>query len=127
MACFGGTLDDRPVPPASPDTEIIRHQCSMFPARGLTGADPRFDVERKPSTDQSVRLEIFEKGKDGPQEIPLPASDPVLEEIDEFADCILTGRPPETDGPAALKALALIRAAIESQRTGRPVDVNTVL
>ena len=93
----------------------------------LTGADPRFDAERKPSTDQSVRLEIFEKGKDGPQEIPLPTSDPVLEEIDEFADCILTGRPPETDGPAALKALALIRAAIESQRTGRPVDVNTVL
>ena len=47
----------------------------------------------------------------------------MLEEVDEFADCILTGRKPETDGRSSLKALALIRAAIESARTGRPVDV----
>ena len=48
---------------------------------------------------------------------------PVLEEIDEFADCVMTGKKPETDGHASLKALSLIRAAIESARTGKPVDV----
>ena len=42
-----------------------------------------------------------------------------LEEIDEFADCIQTGARPETDGQGALAALALIRAAIESARTGK--------
>ena len=47
----------------------------------------------------------------------------MLEEIDEFADCILTGKKPETDGPSALKALALIRAAIESAASGKPVEV----
>ena len=47
----------------------------------------------------------------------------MLEEIDEFADCILTGRRAETDGRESLKALALIRAAIESSKSGLPVEV----
>ena len=40
-------------------------------------------------------------------------------EIDEFADCILTGAQPETDGEGALSALAFIRAAIESSQSGK--------
>jgi predicted dehydrogenase len=91
--------------------------------RTVARVDRRFDVERKQSVDQSTRLELFEKGKNQPQEIPLPIGDPILEQIDEFADCILTGKKPETDGPSSLKALALIRAAIESAKTGKTVDV----
>ena len=53
----------------------------------------------------------------------LTEGDPILEEIDEFADCIRTGEKPETDGAGALVALALIRAAIESARTGRQVKL----
>jgi predicted dehydrogenase len=91
--------------------------------RTVARLDRRFDVERKQAVDQSTRLELFEKGKNQPQEIPLPIGDPILEQIDEFADCILTGKKPETDGPSSLKALALIRAAIESAKTGKTVDV----
>ena len=50
-----------------------------------------------------------------------------MEEIDEFADCIQTGAKPETDGQAGLNALSLIRAAIESNRTGKEVNVATLL
>jgi predicted dehydrogenase len=76
-----------------------------------------------PLADHYTRLELSEKGKNRPRRIPLPIGDPILEEIDEFADCILTGGTPETDGKGALAALALIRAAIESSRTGRPVEI----
>jgi predicted dehydrogenase len=70
--------------------------------------------------------ELFDKGKDAPETIPLPIGDPILEEVDEFADCIRTGRRPETDGEAALAALALVRAAIESAQTDAPVDLKSL-
>jgi predicted dehydrogenase len=73
--------------------------------------------------DQFTLLQLFDKGKDRPETIPLPTGDPILEEVDEFADCIRGGKNPETDGPAAMAALALIRAAIDSARTGTPVDL----
>jgi len=47
--------------------------------------------------DQDTRVQLFEKGKSGARDIPLLVGDPVLEEIDEFADCIRTGGKPETD------------------------------
>ncbi|MFQ5903046.1 MAG: Gfo/Idh/MocA family protein [Candidatus Binatia bacterium] len=76
-----------------------------------------------PVVDRYTKLLLFEKGKDGAQEIPLTKGDPILEEIDEFADCIQTGARPETDGEGALVALALIRAAIDSARTGKQAKV----
>lgn len=73
--------------------------------------------------DQYTTLHLFEKGKDKPDIVPLSIGDPILEEIDEFADCIRTGKRPETGGPGALAALTLIRAAIDSARTGMSVDM----
>lgn len=73
--------------------------------------------------DQDTKVEIFEKGKTGSKNVPITEGNPVLEEIDEFAHCIQTGTRPETDGECALTALALIRAAIESARTGEQVKI----
>lgn len=73
--------------------------------------------------DQDTRLQIFRKGRTGSEDIALNAGNPILEEIDEFADCIRTGKKPETDGQGALQALTLIRAAIESARTGKQVKL----
>jgi UDP-N-acetyl-2-amino-2-deoxyglucuronate dehydrogenase len=74
-----------------------------------------------PSVDRYTQLTLFELDKDGGKDISLPVGDPVLEEIDEFADCIRTGAKPETGGESSLAALTLIRAAIESAKTGKPV------
>jgi predicted dehydrogenase len=74
-----------------------------------------------PSVDRYTRLTLFELDKDGGKDISLAVGDPVLEELDEFADCIRTGTKPETGGESSLAALALIRAAIESAKTGNPV------
>jgi predicted dehydrogenase len=73
--------------------------------------------------DKYTILQLFDKSKDKPETISLSIGDPILEEIDEFADCIHTGKKPETDGQGALVALALIRAAIDSARLGKPVDL----
>jgi predicted dehydrogenase len=91
--------------------------------RTVARVDRRFDAERTQGPDESTRLELFEKGKTEPRHIPPRIGDPLLEEIDKVADCILTGRKAETDGRSSLKALALIRAAIESARSGKPVAV----
>ena len=71
---------------------------------------------------QFTTLTLFEKGK-RVRDISLAQVDPFLEEIDEFADCIRTGARPETDGQGALVALAFIRAAIDSARTGDQVKL----
>lgn len=76
--------------------------------------------------DKYTHLQLFGKGKDDLETIPLPIGDPILEEVDEFADCIRTGKKPETDGEGALAALAFIRAAIESARTEKAVDLKSL-
>jgi predicted dehydrogenase len=76
-----------------------------------------------PFSDRDTELRIFEKGKTGSSNVPLPQGDIILEEMDDFADCIRSGRQPETDGKAGLAALALVRAAIDSARTGNRVEI----
>ena len=73
--------------------------------------------------DRDTEVRIFEKGKTGSSQVPISAGNPIIEEIDEFADCIRSGSRPETDGESALAALALIRAAIDSAGTGQPVKL----
>ena len=73
--------------------------------------------------DQDTRLQIFKKDRTGSEDIALNAGNPILEEIDEFADCIQTGKRPETDGQGALQALGLIRAAIDSAQSGKQVKL----
>lgn len=74
-----------------------------------------------PVVDRFTRLTITTQDRHGEGEIPLPIGDPILEEMEEFADCIRTGAKPETDGPSSLAALALVRAAIESAGSGQQV------
>ena len=76
--------------------------------------------------DKYTKLQVFEKGKDEPTNITVRVGDPILEQVDEFADCIRTGAKPETDGHAALAALALIRAAMESAKTGKQVNLKNM-
>jgi predicted dehydrogenase len=73
--------------------------------------------------DQDTRLQIFKKDRTGCEDIALSVGNPILEEIDEFADCVRTGKKPETDGQGALHALGLVRAAIESARSGKQARI----
>ncbi len=55
---------------------------------------------------------------------PMPA---IVEEIEEFALCIRTGESPEIGGQAALHNLAVVLAAVESDKLGRPVEIASLL
>ena len=55
---------------------------------------------------------------------PMPA---IVEEIGEFARCIRTGQSPEVGGEAALHNLAVVLAAVESNKSGRPVEIASLL
>ncbi|MFH1335990.1 MAG: Gfo/Idh/MocA family oxidoreductase [Candidatus Zixiibacteriota bacterium] len=119
-----GYLGCNYVSPTSNWLRIYGTEANLFrttsPPSRPTFAEYLKDV---PHADRYTRLELFEKGKNRPTRIPLPIGDPILEEIDEFAHCILTGERPETDGKGALAALRLIRAAIESARSGGKVKI----
>ena len=55
---------------------------------------------------------------------PMPA---IIEEMEEFARCIRTGESQEIGGQTALHNLAVVLAAVESARSGGPVEVASVL
>jgi predicted dehydrogenase len=55
---------------------------------------------------------------------PMPT---IVEEIGEFARCIRTGESPEIGGQAALHNLAVVLAAVESDKSGKPVEIASLL
>ena len=55
---------------------------------------------------------------------PMPA---IVEEIGEFVRCIRTGESPEIGGQTALHNLAVVLAAVESAKSGGPVEVASLL
>jgi len=76
-----------------------------------------------PFADKDTELRIFEKGKTGSSIIPLLQGDIILEEMDDFAGSIRSGRPSETDGEGGLASLVLVRAAIESAQSGNRAEI----
>lgn len=57
------------------------------------------------------------------QSIEIETNDPIREQMEEFARCIRHGGRPETGAREAAAALAVVLAALESQRSGHRVDV----
>ena len=58
-----------------------------------------------------------------PEAIPYAPINLIADEFKEFGECILTGKRPETGGPEARAAVAVMEAAIESARTGKAVKI----
>jgi predicted dehydrogenase len=61
--------------------------------------------------------------------VPVPTlkNDTLVEELEEFADCVRGTGKPEVDGEKALRSLAVIRAGVKSAREGRHVTVEEIL
>jgi predicted dehydrogenase len=72
-------------------------------------------------------LGLVLENESGREQVPVLENDTVQEEIDEFAQCILNGSPPEVGGYEALAALAVIEAAVLSNQRRRPVEVAELL
>jgi predicted dehydrogenase len=57
---------------------------------------------------------------------PVETLDTVKDELAEFASNVRTGARPETGGPEALEAVAVLEGIVESATTGRIVDLDEV-
>lgn len=58
-----------------------------------------------------------------PEVTPIQRVNLIVDEFQEFGECITTGKRPETGGPEGRAAVAVMQAALESARTGRVVKV----
>jgi len=59
--------------------------------------------------------------------VPCEANDPLVEQMQEFADAVRGEREPEMDGERATASLAVVLAGIRSAQQGRRVEVGEVL
>jgi predicted dehydrogenase len=55
---------------------------------------------------------------------PMPT---IVEEMEEFARCIRTGASPEIGGQAAMHNLAVVLAAVESDASGKSVEITSII
>ncbi|MDH7601294.1 MAG: Gfo/Idh/MocA family oxidoreductase [Armatimonadota bacterium] len=66
-------------------------------------------------------------GSSDKEPVSLTPVDTQVEQLEEFAICARTGARPEVDGIAAIKALAIVRAALKSDVERRPVTTAEVI
>ena len=72
------------------------------------------------------RFYVQNTGDKDRTEEPVETLDTVKDELEEFARNIRTGTRPETGGPEALEAVAILEGIVESATTGRIVDLDEV-
>jgi predicted dehydrogenase len=72
-------------------------------------------------------LRFLKRGADRSDPVACAKNDPIREELEEFAAAVRGAGRPEMDGERGTASLAVIRAGIESARTGRRVEVAEIL
>ena len=72
-------------------------------------------------------LRFLTRGSPAPQSVPCEPQDTIVEELEEFADCIRGQGQPEMDGQRATESLAVIWAGVKSMQEQRRVEVAEVL
>ena len=76
------------------------------------------------------KLELLEEGRlrtEAAEEFPHEGFASYGEQMNEFGECVLSGRKPETGGEEGLHALAVIEAMVESAATRRIIELKEVL
>jgi predicted dehydrogenase len=72
-------------------------------------------------------LRFLKRGAERSEPVAVAKTDSFVDELEEFARAARGDGRPEMDGEAATRSLAVIRAGIESARTGRRVTVAEIL
>lgn len=72
------------------------------------------------------RFYVQRIGEKDRTEEPVETLDTVKDELEEFAFNVRNGTRPETGGPEALEAVAILEGIVESATTGRVVDLDEV-
>ncbi|MPZ54640.1 MAG: hypothetical protein GEU79_18260 [Acidimicrobiia bacterium] len=74
----------------------------------------------------SERFFVQETGETDRTEQSIETLDKVRDELEEFVSNVRSGGTPETGGPEALEATAVLEGIVESSTTGKIVDLDEV-
>ena len=77
--------------------------------------------------DMHQGLRLIKRGSERPAAVPCPKTDPIVDELEEFASAVRGETEPEMDGERSTRSLAVILAGIRSAKQGRRVEVAEVL
>jgi len=77
--------------------------------------------------DMHQGLRFLKRGDASSRAVPCGKNDPIVEELDEFADAVRGDAEPEMDGERSTRSLAVLLAGIKSAKEGRRVEVKEVL
>jgi predicted dehydrogenase len=72
-------------------------------------------------------LRFLKRGSTSADVVPFGKNDPIVEELDEFANAVRGDGQPEMDGERSTRSLAVLLAGIQSAREGRRVEIQEVL
>lgn len=96
-----------------------------------TGGNLRYRLDHtwwtSPEVDEHSELQLG-RGADGTESIATTPGDPLREQLDELAHAVRGTGEMEVDAAAGLRAMLVVRAAVESsERKGAPVEVRELL
>jgi len=77
--------------------------------------------------DMHQGLRFLKRGSTTANAVPCKKSDPIVEELEEFADAVRGDGEPEMGGERSTRSLAVLLAGIKSAKEGRRVEVTEVL
>ncbi len=72
-------------------------------------------------------LRVLYRGEKAPRPVQCEQNDTLVEELEEFANCVRGMARPEVGGEQAVASLAVIRAGVRSAKEGRRVEVAEIL
>jgi predicted dehydrogenase len=72
-------------------------------------------------------LRWLKRGSDKSEPVAMQKNDPIVEELEEFANAVRGDGEPEMDGERSTRSLAVLLAGIRSAREGRRVEIEEVL
>ena len=72
-------------------------------------------------------LRFLRRGTTTADVVPCSKNDPIVEELEEFANAVRGDAEPEMDGERSTRSLAVLLAGIKSAREGRRVEIEEVL
>jgi predicted dehydrogenase len=77
--------------------------------------------------DMHQGLRFLKRGSEKSEAVSCGKSDPIVEELEEFASAVRGDGEPEMDGERSTRSLAVLLAGIKSAKEGRRVEVKEVL
>lgn len=136
VAAVSGRAAQLVLPGENPDVAnlILEHECGAISnlAASYASASEYYlmNIYGKEATAYYALfdgLRVLYRGEKAPRPVVCGKNDAILEELEEFADAVRGGAPPEMGGEEAVSSLAVIRAGARSAREGRRVEVAEIL